>query len=150
MSDYPAGLPRPQQNGYALQHVSPLMRTQMASGRARQRRIFTSVPTMVSCSWLLTKPQAQAFEAWFRGGITDGAEWFDVEIESPIGLRPYTARFTGMYNGPVLTGGRYWEISAELELRDRAVLAPEWGIYGLDLILGQDIIDFAINREWPE
>lgn len=148
--DYPASLPKPQQNGYALQTVSPLLRTDMASGRARQRRAFTSVPTIASCSWFLSHVQAQAWEAWFRNGITDGAEWFDVEIQTPLGVRPYTARFAGMYDGPRLVGGRYWEISGQLEVRDRPVLAAPWGEVGIDYILQQDIIDLALNREWPE
>lgn len=150
MADYPAGLPRPVQNGYAVRHANPLLRTEMASGRARQRRLFTSVPTYVSCGWVLTHVQAQAFEAWFRNGITDGADWFDVEIQTPMGVYPYTARFTGIYEGPRLTGGRYWEITAELELQERAVLSPDWGAYGVEAILDQDIIDLAMNREWAE
>jgi hypothetical protein len=150
MADYPAGLPRPLQNGYALQTVSPLLRTEMASGRARQRRLFTSVPTVASCSWFLSRVQAQAFEAWFRNGILDGAEWFDVEIETPLGIYEYNARFTGMYSGPRLVGGKYWEISGDLELRERPVLGPAWGEVGVDMILNQDILDIAMNQEWAE
>ncbi len=150
MADYPSSLPRPLQDGYGLQTISPLMRTEMASGRARQRRLFTGVPTMARCTWLLTHVEAQAFEAWYRNGITDGAEWFDVEIQTPLGVQPYTARFTGIYQGPRLVGGRYWEISGELELRERPVLAAPWGEIGVDLLLDQSIIDLAMNREWAE
>lgn len=150
MADYPVGLPRPLQQGYELRTINPLLRTEMASGRARQRRAFTAVPTFASCVWILTHVQAQAFEAWYRNGILDGAEWFDVEIQTPMGVQPYTARFTGIYQGPRLVGGRYWEVSGELELRERPVLAEPWGEVGVDLILTQDIIDLAMNREWAE
>ena len=148
--NYPTALPLPLQNGYALEHVSPLLRTDMVSGRARQRRIFTSVPTIVTCQWVLSHVQAQAFEAWFRNGITDGADWFDITIRTPLGLRDYTARFTSMYAGPRLVGGRYWEIGGELELEERAALPPVWGEYGIEQILQQDIIDLALNQEWAE
>jgi hypothetical protein len=65
-----------EQSGYAIQHVSPLQRTEMVSGRARQRRVYTSVPSMVAVQWLCTELQAQVFELFFRFGITDGADWF--------------------------------------------------------------------------
>ena len=64
--DFPAGLPTPLRSGYELQHVSPLMRSELESGRVRQRRRYTSVPTIVSVSWILTRQQAQVFESWFR------------------------------------------------------------------------------------
>ena len=147
---YPSSLPRPLQNGYGMNHVSPLMRTGLASGRAKQRRIFTEVPTVVNCTWLFTHAQAAAFEVWFRGKISDGAAWFYIEIQTPIGVGNYEARFSGMYEGPRLVGGRYWEFSAELETRHRTVMPPEWGLYGVDFVAYMDIIDMALNREWPE
>lgn len=147
---FPSGLPCPLQTGYGLQHVSPLLRSEMVSGRARQRRIFTSVPTIVSVQWLFSHPQAQAFEAWFRSMISDGAAWFSVTLRTPLGYKPYTARFTSIYQGPRLVAGRYWEVVAELELEERAVLPPPWGEFGVDLIMLQDLIDLALNQEWPE
>ncbi|MBX8998394.1 hypothetical protein HCH17_06730 [Klebsiella aerogenes] len=38
-------LPMPLQEGYGFQPVSPLKRTQLTTGRARQRRAYTSTPT---------------------------------------------------------------------------------------------------------
>lgn len=146
---FPSGLPCGLQTGYGLQHVSPLIRTPMVSGRARQRRAFTSTPTIASVQWLFTRPQAQAFEAWFRSTIHDGADWFTVRLSTPLGSHDYLARFAGMYDGPRLAGGRYWEIAAEVELEERAVLPWPWGEYGIDLILNQEIIDRALNAEWP-
>ena len=55
-----------------------------------------------------------------------------------------------MYQGPRLIGGRYWEIEGDLELRERPVLDPVWGEVSVEAILQQDIIDLALNREWPE
>ena len=59
--DFPAELPMPLRNGYDTNHVSPLMRTELQTGRARQRRRYTSVPTMASVSWIMTQQQAQLF-----------------------------------------------------------------------------------------
>ena len=46
--------------------VSPLIRTEMQTGRARQRRHFTATPTMASVRWRLNDSEAMLFEAWFR------------------------------------------------------------------------------------
>jgi hypothetical protein len=98
---WPEQLPLPEQSGYAIQHVSPLQRTEMVSGRARQRRVYTSVPSMVAVQFFCTEAQAQVFELFFRYGITDGADWFMCTLKTPLGLMPYECRFNGIYEGPV-------------------------------------------------
>ncbi|GHC19515.1 hypothetical protein [Aidingimonas halophila] len=147
--DFPADLPLPQREGYGLEHVSPLLRTELASGRARQRRRFTSVPTTVSVSWVLSEVEAQLFEGWFRYAISDGAAWFNVTIKTPVGLKPYVARFAGMYDGPDLLGIGHWRISAELEIRERQTVDSSYVIHLPNFILYQSIFDQAMNREWP-
>jgi hypothetical protein len=59
-------LPMPLQDGYGFQPVSPLKRTQLTTGRARQRgRIHQ--PRLRPVSWFMeTDGQAQLFEAWYR------------------------------------------------------------------------------------
>lgn len=149
--DFPPELPRPSRDGYALQHVSPFARTEMQTGRARQRRTFTSVPSMVPLSWLLTNVHAQIFEAWFRYDITDGTDWFNIVLTSPAGkLTPYECRFTEMYRGPELVGVDRWRYRAEVEIRERPVIARDWYLYGREFVLGSSIIDVAINQEWPQ
>lgn len=151
---YPAGLPIPLQEGYRNRHVSPLQRTELASGRARQRRRFTSVPTMAPISLLMNDSQAKAFEVWFAapheyGGINDGTDWFYTKLKTPMGIKSYEVRFTDMYEGPDLVAGRYWRFSAELEIRERQILPREWALMP-ELVIGSSIIDKAINKEWPE
>ncbi|MOA14730.1 hypothetical protein D3C78_1348510 [compost metagenome] len=145
---YPQGLPMPLRDGYGFQAVSPMQRTQLQSGRVRQRRRFTSVPTMASVSWLCTDVQAQLFEAWWEDVLLSGSEWFDCPLKTPLGRQLYSARFTDIYQGPVLVGVSHWRFTAELELRDRPILKPGWGAFP-ELIAGKSIIDIAINQEWP-
>jgi hypothetical protein len=142
-------LPLPLREGYGFQAVSPMQRTELQSGRARQRRRFTSVPTMASVSWLLNDVQSQLFEAWFEDALISGSEWFECPLKTPEGIQDYIARFTDIYQGPALIGVSHWRFTAELELRERPILAPGWGLFP-GLIAGQSIIDLAINREWPE
>lgn len=146
--DFPVGLPMPLRNGYDTNHVSPMMRTEMQTGRARQRRRYTSVPTMASVSWIMTQQQAQLFEGFFRWTLADGAEWFNVTLSTPLGLMAYEARFAEMYNGPQLTGRDMWTFTAELEIKERQTIADGWPAFP-GFVMGSDLIDQALNREWP-
>lgn len=153
MPSFPTELPLALQAGYALQHVPPFVRTEMQSGRARQRRSFTSVPSMVQVSWIFeTDGEAQLFEGWFRDdlGAKDGANWFDMPLQTPLGTFNYDCRFAEMYQGPTLVGGDMWQISARLEIRERPILPPDWATLLPSYILLSDIFDIAMNREWPE
>lgn len=142
-------LPMPLQEGYALKPVSPLLRTDLTSGRARQRRLYTSTPSQAQVSWLFLESEAQLFEAWFRDAISDGAAWFNANLRTPLGVESYVCRFVDIYDGPIITGGKYWEFTATLELWERPILPPGWGEFP-DFIINSNIIDLALNREWPE
>jgi hypothetical protein len=146
---YPSSLPTPLRLGYGMNHASPMMRTELQSGRARQRRTYTSVPTIVDVSWLMSKAQAQIFEAWFKFTVMDGAEWFDCKLRTPLGLGEYYCRFAEMYSGPELVGIEMWKFTAKLEIKDRQTLNADWSILPT-FIDGMDIFDLAMNREWPE
>jgi len=145
---WPEQLPMPEQSGYAIQHVSPLQRTEMVSGRARQRRIYTSVPSMVAVQFFCTEGQAQLFELFFRYSITDGADWFLCALKTPVGIKPYECRFNGVYEGPVLTSFNKWTFSGALEIRERQTLDQSW-IYAPQFAVDSSIIDIALNDLWP-
>lgn len=147
--DWPQGLPCVLREGHTTRHASPLLRTGMASGRARQRRKFTSVPSVHTCAWLMTQAQAQAFEAWFAEMIGDGAQWFNMPLRTPMGTGKLLCRFTDIYEGPDLVGRNHWRISAQIEVWARPLLPPGWGLLP-ELVIGSSIIDVAVNKEWPE
>lgn len=143
-------LPLPLQNGYGFKPISPLLRTEMTSGRSRQRRRYTSTPTEASVSWIfITDAQAQVFEAWFRDALNDGAAWFYMKLQTPVGVKFYKSRFIDIYVGPTLVSPKYWQYSATLELWERPLPQPGWGNFP-EFLAGQSIIDLALNREWPE
>lgn len=145
---YPSGLPYGLHSGRKFQLQNPLMRSELVSGRARQRRRFTSVPEAVSVSWLFNDGQGQLFEIWWRDQLVDGSLWFDCPLDSPIGLQSLTCRFTGAYEGPSRVGPDLWSYSATLELQERAVLPGDWSILP-SFLLNKEIFDYAMNREWP-
>ncbi|MBD9680027.1 hypothetical protein IB274_25200 [Pseudomonas sp. PDM18] len=153
MIEYPNQyLPLPQITGYVLSTESPLQRSQLQSGRARQRRRFTSVPVAVTATWRMTHNQGAWFEAWFQSALKDGALWFLANLQTPKdagGLAPYECRFTDIYDGPTLLQGVLWEYTAMLELRQRPLIPVEWVEFP-DFWFEGNIIDMAMNREWPE
>jgi hypothetical protein len=124
------------------------MRSSLASGRARQRRKFTSVPQYAKISWLFTDLQGQAFEAWWRDQLVDGALWFEMPLKTPMGVYSHDCRFTGVYSGPSEVGPHLWSYSAELELRFRAAPPVGEGEFPDD-ILYSELFDLTINKEWP-
>lgn len=148
--DFPAGLPCPQRRGYDLQHVSPLMRSELASGRARQRRRYTSVPTIASVSWVMTNGQAQLFEAWFRWTLSDGSEWFNTKLMTPLGYQDYECRFVDIYEGPERFARDMWRFSAEVEIVERQTVDKDLLDILPDYVLYSDIFDRAMNQEWPQ
>ena len=145
---WPEQLPLPEQSGYAIQHVSPLQRTTMVSGRARQRRVYTSVPSNVSVQWFLTEQQARLFETWFRYAITDGADWFLLPLKTPMFTGNYECRFTGIYEGPVLIAYDKWTVSATIEIKERQTLNAGFA-YVPQYVIDSSIIDVAVNQLWP-
>lgn len=146
---YPSGLPKGRHSGRTYQLISPLLRSNLVSGRAMQRRRFTSVPQAANINWLFSDVQGQAFEAWWRDQLTDGAQWFECPLDTPMGYMDYTCRFTDVYSGPDRVGPNLWAYSAELELRDRAVPQIGEGEFPED-ILYSELFDLTINIEWPQ
>lgn len=80
----------------------------------------------------------------------DGANWFNMPLLTPLGQQDYVCRFTDdFYEGPTPEGGKYWRYTATLELWERPILPPGWAEFP-DFIVNSDILDLAVNREWPE
>lgn len=146
--NYPEGLPHPLVEGHTTQHVQPFRRTTMASGRAVQRRIYTSVPSMGNYSLILNDSQAAAFEVWFKVTLLDGAEWFNMPRRTPLGQSMLVCRFTGIYSGPNIHARNRWLFTFELESWERPVMPDEWALLP-DYLIYAGIFDLAMNREWP-
>jgi hypothetical protein len=97
---------------------------------------------------LFSSLEGQAFEAWWRDQLVDGALWFECPLKTPLGVFAHDCRFTEVYSGPSIVGPDLWEYSAELELRERAAPPVGEGDFPDD-ILYSEIFDLTINKEWP-
>lgn len=143
---YPEGLPCPLRENYEFTPLNNIRRTQMDSGRARQRIEFRNVPTMVQLSWIMNSPQASLFEAWAAQVV--GAGWFTMPLLTPLGFDEQEVRFTETPVGGQLTGKFLWRYRVVCEVRKRPLLEPGWAEFP-EFILEAGIIDLAVNREWP-
>lgn len=115
MLTYPDNLPLPLREGYGFKPVSPIVRTQLVSGRAIQRVRFKNVPTAVTLSWVLDAEQAKLLMGWFKWGV-NYVDWFLCPIKSPMGLVLTKTRFTDIYSGPDLFGINHWRFTVTAEL----------------------------------
>lgn len=138
------------QDGYSLKPVSPLLRTDLESGRARQRRKYTSTPMVASFNFLFTETQYMLFDGFFKHILTDGVSWFNMPLKVSIGYANYVCRFTDIYSEATVTQGRYWNVSAELEIWERPVIGKSWVEVAPGFLMHADIFDITMNREWPE
>jgi hypothetical protein len=136
MSDiiWPDTLPLPTVQGYNIQPGDTILRTEMEAGLARQRRRFTNAPTKVSVRWIMRRDQYAIFEGWYRWHAKEGANWFSITLLGGLGLLDQEARFTRQFASRLLAGGTLWEITSELEIRERPVL--DEGL--LNLLLSED------------
>lgn len=146
---YPEGLPNPLREAHSLQPAPTFTRTQFKSGRSRYRRKFTSVPTAGVWEFFFKSDvEAAAFEAWFRDAINDGADWFNIERKTPLGMTMLVCHFTDMYTGPTLVGPSSWRFSCPLEIYERPLMPVGWGSLP-EFLLRADIFDIAMNEKWP-
>lgn len=144
--EYPRGLPPPMRDNYGFTPTNNIVRTDMQSGRARQRVEFEDVPDMVKLKWTLSQNESALFGTWARNVV--GAGWCTIPLLTPMGYDTLEVRFTERVDGPALTGRYHWIWTATCELRDTPELDPD-AIYVPDYILHPEIFDIAMNSLWP-
>lgn len=150
MIQYPAQLPLPLQEGYGLSTVDPMLSTQMVTGQARYRIRHSYVPTMVKVNFNFSEKEARLFEGWYVWSIKNGIEWFEITLQTPMGLKAYQAHFSGIYQGPELTQISRWRYSATLQLRERPKPTEDQFLGDLiDMPLGQFNADLQdVLEKW--
>ncbi len=119
---FPKHLPYPTVEGYSIKPDEAIVRTDMEAGPARQRRRYTQTPSKISVRWLMNREQFSLFEAWYKFHAKEGAEWFFITLLGGLGLLEQDARFTKQFEAK-LYNGILWEITSELEIRDRPTLS---------------------------
>ena len=124
MLRFPQHLPYPTVENYSIKPGEAIIRTDMEAGPARQRRRYTQTPSRISVRWLMNPEQFCVFEAWYKYHAKEGGEWFFITLLGGIGLSSQEARFTQQFEAKLLNG-YLWEITSELEIRDRPTLTED-------------------------
>jgi len=130
---WPTTLPLPSIEGYGLHPGEAILRTEMEAGPARQRRRYTQVPSRISARWVFRREQFALFEAWYRWHAKEGGEWFEINLLGGLGLVIHEARFTRPFDAQPRSGV-LWEVSSELEIRERPTLDED----ALEIFLESD------------
>ena len=128
---WPATLPLPSVEGYGVNPGEAILRTEMEAGPARQRRRFTQVPSRIGVRWVFRREQFALFEAWYRWQAKEGGEWFLIDLLGGLGLVAHEARFTRQFESR-LKNALLWEVTSELEIRERPVLTEDALAIALD------------------
>lgn len=131
ITSWPTTLPLPTVQGYGIRPGEAILRTEMETGPARQRKRFTQVPSRLSVRWLMQREQFALFEAWYRWHAKEGGAWFAIDLLGGIGLTAHEARFTRQFDAK-LVGRVLWEIVSELEIRERPTLSEDELAIALD------------------
>jgi hypothetical protein len=147
---FPDWLPRPLQDGYGFEPVSPLISTNMQGGGTIQRRRYRSTPTNGTLTWgYLNDKEANFLMAWVQDVIKDGQLWFEIDLKTPEGDFAYACQLRDMYQGPTLMDAVFWGFSVPVRLKRRPVISGGWALYYPEALRYPDIIDIALNQKWP-
>ena len=120
MATWPSTLPDPLKNYYSYKPGSSVIRSDMDSGLARQRRRFTSRIDLFKCALVLSSTQLQTLETFIDDDIDGGAAWFDIYLKDGQGKRLLEARlFQGQLDNVRLIGTEKWQIDFQIEVRNR-------------------------------
>ncbi len=150
---FPKRLPYPTVDGYSIRPDEAIIRTDMEAGPARQRRRYTQTPSKIAVKWIMSPEQFCLFEAWYKYYAKEGAEWFVITLLGGIGLTEQEARFTQQFEAS-LAAGRLWQITTELEIRDRPTIGEDATLIIMDsdfqkLELSVDRLHSLVHKSCP-
>lgn len=139
---WPTTLPLPSVEGYGLTPQEAVLRTDMESGPARQRRRFRQTPTRITVRWLFSEFEFAIFEAWYKYHADEGGQWFEIILTGGLGLLAHEARFTRQFEAQLMSARR-WQVKSELEIRERPTLNES----ALNILLDSDFESLLMSVE---
>lgn len=125
MIKYPSSLPLPRLKDAAYKRQSNILRTEMSTGRARQRRKHLSVPTLMEATWRLRKDEATVFEGFVDHGV-NLIDWFLMDILTPRGVVKHQVRFMKdpLENMKPISA-LVWQYQAQIEMKEYKAASEE-------------------------
>lgn len=125
MINYPSSLPLPRLKDAAYKRQPNILRTEMSTGRARQRRKHLSVPTHMEATWRLRKDEATVFEGFVDHGV-NLIDWFLMDILTPRGVVKHQVRFMKdpLENMKPISA-LVWQYQAQIEMKEYKAASEE-------------------------
>lgn len=111
---YPAYLPRPQRDGYALAITGTTTATARERTAARCRATGRASRTTCTLTWILTPDQFASFAGWWRYDLAEGTVPALMALPNGHSDQPQAVRFLAPYAAEDLIGR--WKVSAKVEL----------------------------------
>ncbi|EKH9212919.1 hypothetical protein PAQ92_004709 [Vibrio parahaemolyticus] len=137
---------------YKLQRQTNILRTEMATGYARQRRISQHVPTKMTAEWLIEADKRNDFVGFIDYAIQGGVVWFNLPVLVGDQLIDHECRFVSHPADDETPGRRYSIFKSIIEIRkayrspDEAVVASVLAPHTLD----EFVAGVAMSRYYTE
>lgn len=126
MTPYGSGLPslRPPSElppcrwvGHAIEMGSAYANVPLETGHDRRRRVYTSMPRVVSASWDFNLEQSLIFYNWYEETLKSGLNEFSIQVANQgPGLLWWRARFVEPYVAEANESGQAFWVSAKVLL----------------------------------
>ena len=113
----PWTIPRPINDGYALDPVDPVLRTDMEFGSPRTRLRTQANLDHVTLTWIFTAAEMGDFRTWWETEIARGASWFEMELDVRGTIEIKACKFLEVWKATRRAGGGF-NVSAKVEVRD--------------------------------
>lgn len=118
---WPDSLPAPLIDGYTAKPKATFVRTEMDSGRARNRRRTVTGATEFQQRYRMTMSQVAIFEAWFENEAFGGAAAALMPVITGGGKILVQCEFTDTYSKASVPGSKLFDISISLSTYARLV-----------------------------
>lgn len=121
METWPTLLPAPT-SAYDIKLNASKLRTQMDSGRYRQRQRFGRENRLISVAWEFDDNEYEFFQSFYLYKLEGGVDFFNVTIPLGGGMRSFVARFADDPDAKYMDVLN-WTVSSTLEVEDARVLS---------------------------
>lgn len=115
---WPDWMPKPQRPDYSYEPVDRRSKTDMEVGSVL-RVDYDTDETTLNCTLILNRFQASWFEAFERGALHQGSQWFSMPLQTGGFIEWHTVRFAARPKAGKLIGTCYTTYTLQLELERR-------------------------------
>lgn len=119
---FPTTIPKVLMSDYSYKGGDGIVRTDMDTGLARQRKRFVGRPTKFNVQWTFSRKELGIFEKFFETDLFGGVGWFTIKLVNGVGETVYTARFVDGYEAKTQANEHIWTVTGVLEAVGRPVL----------------------------